>query len=152
MARTLLVDMELGVMEGGGQHALQGLRSALFRFRAGGFRICWVGEDVEFSNRAQTLGLLVDSVIAGARHTHADVYLSGRLERLAQAEHIPHRAWLDAGLPQAGHVLDESVALARTVGGWAEQYLLSQGVRPTLLRLVANNEATGASRLGRPRP
>lgn len=152
MARTLLVDMELGVLEGGKQHALAGLRTALFRFRAGGWRICWVGEDIDFRDRARDLGLVADDVIAGARHTHADAYLSGRLWRLAQAGHISHRAWLDVGLPQAGHVLDEHVALARTVGGWAEQYLLSQGVRPRLLKLVASNEVPGAGGVGRPRP
>lgn len=51
MARTLLVDMELGVLEGGKQHALAGLRTSLFRFRAGGWRICWVGEDIDFPIR-----------------------------------------------------------------------------------------------------
>ena len=141
--KTVLIDMELarlGMGPDGGKLAVatQGLRAALFRLRAGGVRVCWVGDEPDFFRQAQDAGLVCDTIILGARHTKADAYVSARLWRLDQAEHIEHRAWVDAGLPQAGHVLDERVAIAHTVAGWVDQYLLSQGIRPTLMRVVAS--------------
>ena len=81
---TILIDMELarlGMNPDGGKLAVatRGLRAALFRLRAGGVRVCWVGDEPDFFRQAQDAGLVCDTIILGARHTKADAYVSARL-------------------------------------------------------------------------